>query len=140
MKNKRFCSGTYIGGVLETFQILPDGIKLCGVNELFSSSYNMFDNGAVSWDENSRIGFDAISIGSDHIYTLLSGAKGELLKKGGQASFADKITVFNWDATLHSEIFIGHNMLSMCVSEEQKELYAICYRQGADFYLVHATW
>lgn len=140
MKKKRFCVGTYIGGILETFQISSSGIESLGKNELFRSKYKKFENGAVSWNEKSQIGFDAISIGDEHIYTLLSGAKGDCLLKGEQASFADKITVFNWDATLHSEIYVGHNMLSLCVSEERKEIYAICYKQGESFYLIHATW
>lgn len=140
MDNKRFCVGTYIGGVLETFQISAGGFEPLGVNKLFESKYTKFDNGAVSWNEESRMGFDAICAEKNKIYTLLSGAKGALLKKGEHTSFTDKITVFNWDATIHSEIHIGHNMLSMCVSEERKEIYAICYRQSGNFYLIHATW
>lgn len=140
MIKKRFCIGTYIGGILETFKISSSGIEPCGMNKLFKSRYTKFDNGAVSWNDESQIGFDDISAEPDHIYTLLSGAKGKSLLKGEQASFADKITVFNWDATINSEIHIGHNMLSMCVSEERNELYAICYKQGESFYLIHATW
>lgn len=140
MKNKRFCMGTYIGGIFETFQISSNGIEPLGKNILFKSNYKKFDNGAVSWEKESKIGFDAISTGEKHIYTLLSGAQGDCLLKGDQTSFTDKITVFNWDATLHSEVHVGHNMLSMCVSEEQKEIYAICYKQGESFYLIRATW
>ena len=140
MTENRFCIGTYIGGVLETFKISSSGIEPIGMNKLFQSKYTKFDNGAVSWNEKSLIGFDAISAEPDHIYTLLSGAKGNRLLKGEQDSFTDKITVFNWDATINSEIHIGHNMLSMCVSEERNELYAICYKRGGSFYLIHATW
>ena len=140
MTENRFCFFLYIGGVLETFKISSSGIEPIGMNKLFQSKYTKFDNGAVSWNEKSLIGFDAISAEPDHIYTLLSGAKGNRLLKGEQDSFTDKITVFNWDATINSEIHIGHNMLSMCVSEERNELYAICYKRGGSFYLIHATW
>ena len=140
MLNKRFCVGTYIGGVLETFNITAEGIKPNGVNMMFNSEYTKFDNGAVSWNKDSRIGFDAICAGTDHIYALLSGAKGDCLINGEKESFSDKITVFNWDATIDSEIYVGHNMLAVSVSEDRKELYAICYNPGESFYMVHASW
>ena len=68
MIKKRFCIGTYIGGILETFKISSSGIEPCGMNKLFKSRYTKFDNGAVSWNDESQIGFDDISAEPDHIY------------------------------------------------------------------------
>lgn len=140
MKNKRFCFGTYIGGLLETFQITSNGIESCGENELFKSKYKELENGAVSWSEESLMGFQAISVGEDYIYTLLNGAKGECLMRGELSGNTDKITVFNWTATKNSEIQVGHYMLSMCVSEKEKKAYAICFENGNGFYLICITW
>lgn len=140
MKEKRFCIGTYIGGILETFAITSEGIEPSGINRMFSSKFTKFDNGAVSWNKDSCIGFYNISADGDHIYTLLSRASGEHLINGDEDSFTDKISVFDWEANLHSEIIIGHNMISMCVSEARKEIYAICFKQSEGFYLIHASW
>ncbi len=138
-RSERFCTGTYIGGMLQTFRIENKKIKLIGTNILFKSHYHKLQNGAVSWDEKSKIGFDAIAAKEHQIYTLLNQNEGIVLKNGGPNPFATSITVFDWDARPAKIIEVGLPMMCLCVSDSENEAYAIHYADS-DLHLIRIRW
>jgi len=136
---KRFCQGTYIGAMLETFAIEDDAIVPTGTNILYKSEYKKMDNEAVSWDEKTTIGFDDICACEKQIYTILNQNKGQVLIDGGANPFGQSITVFDWNAQPQKVIHVGVPMMCLCVEEQNNEAYAIQF-DSSGLYLLHLTW
>lgn len=135
----RFCVGTYIGGLLETFAVADGRIKNIGSRILYQSEYERMADGAVSWNAASTLGFDDICVGERLIYTLLNQNKGKVLMEGGLNPFARAITVFDWEARPLKAIAVGVPLMCLCVCEEDGEAYAIHY--GTDgLYLLRLRW
>lgn len=135
----RFCVGTYIGGLLETFAVRDGRIENIGSCVLYKSKYNRLEDGAVSWDATSTIGFDDISAGEHFIFTLLNQNEGKALIEGDKNPFARAITVFDWEARPRKIIAVGVPLMCLCACEEDAQAYAIHY--GADgLYLLRLRW
>ena len=135
----RFCMGTYIGGMLQTFSVDDDQIECLGTNVLYKSEYLKMENNAVSWDSESTIGFDDIYPAEGSIYALLNQNKGQVLKDGGPEPFTTSIAVFDWEASLKKVIKVGKMMMCLCVDENKNEAYAVHYGKDGLF-LIRIQW
>lgn len=136
---QRFCQGTYIGGMLETFAIKDGAIVSTGHCILYKSEYQKFDNGSVSWDKRSTIGFDDIYPAQRNIYTIMNRNKGDVLIEGKENPFGQSITVFDWNARPKQIIHVGLSLMCLCVDEEKQEAYAVHYGNNG-IYLLHLSW
>lgn len=135
----RFFAGTYIGGMLETFAVRDGRIERTGSCILYKSKYNRLEDGAVSWDATSTIGFDDISAGERFIYTLLNRNEGKALIEGDENPFARAVCVFDWEARPRKVIDVGVPLMCLCVCEEEAQAYAVHF--GADgLYLLRLRW
>lgn len=113
-KLNRFAKGTYIGGVLEIFQIDRTQIIPRKISYIYEPLPEKVKGSKkdVTWGDNTIIGFEAMDCTDNYIYALLNGTTGDKLKNPDLSNppFTDHISVFDWDANPVRSVNIGKNL------------------------------
>lgn len=134
----KFIQATYIGAVFEIFSIDQKTIKPICNRKIFKPVYKIVnaDLHAVSWYEDTTIGFDNISVTDNFIYTLLSGKKGEdLLDLEAENAFSKNITIFNWNGNVEKIIQTDKMLFSITPDEENNTFYGFSFSADNGFQL-----
>jgi len=134
---KSWVQGTYIGGVLERFNVSDGVVSSDFQSFIYSPSYETKGGSAinVSWGDETTIGFEDIVITSEYIYTLLNGTKGRNLKSTPPVTpFTNKITVFDKQGNVVKIIKTDCMMMTLDVDEIENKCYVVTYNgeQGYD--------
>ncbi len=80
-------------------------------------------NGTVSETRDSRVGFIALKVTSNYIYTVFSGRT--INKEGGKAFLGNKLYVFKWNMKPVCSYVLDHDINCLFVSEDDKTMYSV---------------
>lgn len=124
---KKAVFGTYKGGLFQIFDLstLPGGIVL-DTTSLFCAPYD----GSLQ-DRKIRYGFEDIFVTDNYIYALYNGKKSD-----ENEYFAQEILIFDWSGECKFKLESDLYLRSLCVDEDQNELFAAAYDNEIGFYLV----
>lgn len=136
---KHLAQGTYIGASLNLFQIKGGGLESPITIPIIPAEFSEVGGGAVSWNDNTIIGFDDLSASSTCIYTLLSKARGINLKKAEGDVFAKDILVFSWEGKPLYEVNVGQMLICLTVDEANKKAYSVNY-SAEGYALISISW
>ena len=129
----RIAFGTYIGGVLEILQIDDRSgispVKTVGVYEpVYAKVKNSPD--AITWGDETTIGFEAMDATDKYLYTLLNGASGKELKAEDAIQdppFTENISIFDWDGEAVKQIHTGKKLMAIAAKGD-----SVCYAVAYD--------
>lgn len=132
---KKFVTGSYIGAVLETFFLDGNRIKSKNIHRIYYPSCTKTTlkdgNKDVSWDETTKIGFEAITATNGYIYTLLNGIMGsELRKRDVKEPYTTKISVFDWECNPVLLVQTDRMLQAVCVDENARIIYGLAWNKG----------
>lgn len=131
----RFVQGSYIGGVLEMFQIEGNDIVPQKTAYIYEPVFDTDEatHSHVSWNEETTIGFDGIDCTDDYIYTLLSGYKGADLKAENapiDPPFTDHISIFDWGGLPVRSVVLDNKLMTIAVKKDNTTAYLVAYDDG----------
>lgn len=123
----------YIGAVMEIFK--EENGKIISVKQLFIYPPVYEGSGSqITWGDDSIIGFDDITITSNHIYALLNGRKGKELKSMPPITpFGDRIIKMDWEGNIIEIIKADCMIVAFDVDEVNKEFHLISYNKEDGF-------
>lgn len=123
---KKMASGILYGGTLETFT-LSDGIQLTNLRKFYPSRFQ-YDSGTLEPTDEAVYGFASLCSTDKYVYSILIGDK--------DPNQLNHIAVFDWNG---QEVIRYHTdclLVKICVSYDDKTLYAVAYSEEKGFYLV----
>ena len=131
----RIAFGTYIGGVLDILQ-LNDSLAISPVKTvgIYKPIYVKVKNSpdAITWGDDTPIGFEAMDASDKHLYTLLNGTLGRNLKAENAIEdppFTEKISVFDWNGNAEKQIFTGKKLMAVATRGDSV-CYAVAYNDN----------
>ncbi len=130
----RWVQVSYIGAVLETFELRGGDIRSMGMNPIYRPVYDGEGND-VGWCDETTIGFDDVVATDKCIYALLNGTQGKNLKSNPPVRpFTNEITVFDWNGDIKQIISTDCMMMTIDIDEDEDVCYAIAFNpdRGCD--------
>lgn len=125
----KFVSLSYIGGILEIFNIHDNSInKVTEIMFLDPNIKNSDDNISIVKDD-TNIGFCGIYVTNKHIYASYSGLQ---FKDFKQKFLADYIIVFDWKGNPQKTYKVNSGLLGLTVDEELNRVYYITKNQDGE--------
>jgi len=122
---RKMASGTYYGGVLETFEI-DNSIKLLQTKYFYPIFYK-----DLKITEDTYRGFLSICTSDDYIFTILMGCK-------EADTNLNYISVFNWkgDPVMRFNLKDDLMLVRLCYNEDDHFIYAFAMTAEYDYFLV----
>ena len=128
----RIAFGTYIGGVLDILQI-DDTLGISPVKTLgiYKPVYAKVKNSpdAITWGDETPIGFEAMDASDRYLYTLLNGTLGKNLKAKDAINnppFTEKISIFDWNGHDVKQTYTGKKLMGL-TNKGDSICYAVAY-------------
>ena len=128
----RIAFGTYIGGVLDILQI-DDTLGISPVKTLgiYKPVYAKVKNSpdAITWGDETPIGFEAMDASDRYLYTLLNGTLGKNLKAKDAINnppFTEKISIFDWNGHAVKQTYTGKKLMGL-TNKGDSICYAVAY-------------
>lgn len=137
----KFLEASYIGAILDLFEITNNQMTPIKTCRIYYPQYNVIDaeNAQITWNEDTRIGFECIYTTNNNIYSLLNGIWGHELKNPNiQEPYTKNISIFDWKGNPQTLIKTDKMMNALCVDESEKAIYALTY-SGGEHALVKIT-
>ncbi|MDR1122329.1 MAG: TolB-like 6-bladed beta-propeller domain-containing protein [Dysgonamonadaceae bacterium] len=123
--NKRFASGSYIGAVLEIFDIseIEKDIRTVNTIRIYPPIYNRKKD--VTWGDDTIIGFEDLYATNNFLYALLNGSR------GAKYQYPNSICVFDWDGNPVKQYITDVPLRSFAVDESSKTIFAVTHPNEA---------
>lgn len=116
--------GTYIGGLLETFDRQGDKLIHRALRAIYPPLYRVISGivpTAVSWDAATIIGFEDIAVTDSYIYGLLNGSEGD------GYLYPQRICLFDWDGNGVRSYETDRPLAILAVDESKHRIYALTH-------------
>lgn len=118
----KFCFACIYAPIISFYCIHKDSIELIKSNNKGYPSY-IFDNESSIITSRNKAAYSQIFTTNEHIYALYSGRSWDEYKNLFLRS--QKIEVYNWDGTLTKTYTTSIPLTLICVSPDNKKIYAI---------------
>lgn len=122
--HKRFVQGTYIGGILDIFQITDkNSIAPLHTTYLYKPLYESVDQAPshISWGNETTIGFHALDCSNRYIYTLLNGVKGSAFKEIDaifDPPYPNHISIFDWNGQPIRSVVLDKKVSAIAIKDD----------------------
>lgn len=129
----KFLEASYIGAILDLFKVTDNEIKTINTCRIYYPLYKIVDKetAQITWDDQTRIGFECIYTTNNFIYTLLNGIQGRELKNPDiKNPYTQNISIFDWEGNPYKLIKTDKMMNAICMDELEQTIYALAYNQG----------
>jgi len=122
----RLAFGSYIGAVLEIFDVseIEKDINKINTVKIFPPIFDRNKN--VTWNDNTIIGFEDLYATNNFIYALLNGTL------GAQYQYPNSICVFDWNGTPIKKFITDVPLRSIAVDEVSKKIFAVTHPNEED--------
>lgn len=113
---------TYIGGIVQCYEIYGNAIKEEWSKLFFPPVYKIVDGAVpvwITWKQESQIGFENLYVTNRYIYLLLNG------KTARDKPFSNEVLVMDWNGTIVNKYQLNCFVKSIAVDEKNEIMYAI---------------
>ena len=118
----KFVSLTYIGGIIEVFNVKNDAINKIVEKRYLDPDLRNSKSEVSVLKDNTNIGFCGLYTTDNYIYASYSGLKlGEFKNK----FLADYVTVFDWNGEIKKLYRVEGGLLDLAVDETLNRIYII---------------
>lgn len=129
----QFAQTTYIGAVLEIFDLTADSVATSSVTGIYPPRYTELSENPlhITWGANTIIGFESVATTDRYLYTLLNGTLGsELQKENPEQPFTTQISVFDWHGTPIRQLQTGRMLTTIARDDATDSFFATSYQGG----------
>lgn len=123
---KKMAAGIFYGAVLETFT-LADSVRLTSLRK-FYPSHILYEGGAIKETDKTVYGFISLSGTDKRLYSVFVGDK--------DPNQLNHIAVFDWNGCEVIKYRTDCSVVRLCISYDDKTLYAVAHSIDKGFYLV----
>ncbi|WP_294599986.1 BF3164 family lipoprotein [uncultured Rikenella sp.] len=129
----QFAQTTYIGAILEIFDLTADSVVSSSVTGIYSPQYVELSANPlhITWGDKTIIGFESVATTDRYLYTLLNGCLGsELKKENPEQPFTTRISVFDWQGNPIRQLQTDRMLTTIARDDAADCFFATSYQNG----------